>query len=66
VKNKRELNSSLKGATLGDPDNKDDDTLKWIKRSRKREKELAKKRLEELSKMDDTFLADYSESTHFC
>jgi U4/U6.U5 tri-snRNP-associated protein 1 len=62
VKNKRELQSSLKGTTLGDTDEKDEDTLKWIKRSRKKEKELAKKRLEELSKMDEAFLADYSES----
>jgi U4/U6.U5 tri-snRNP-associated protein 1 len=65
VKNKRELNSSLKGATLGDPDDKDDETLKWVKRSRKKEKELAKKRLEELSKMDETFVTDYSESIYF-
>jgi U4/U6.U5 tri-snRNP-associated protein 1 len=65
VKNKRELNSSLKGATLGDPDDKDDETLKWVKRSRKKEKELAKKRLEELSKMDETFVTNYSESIFF-
>jgi U4/U6.U5 tri-snRNP-associated protein 1 len=65
VKNKRELYSSLKGATLGDPDtSKDEDTLKWIKRSRKKEKELAKKRLQELNNMDDAALADYSESMH--
>jgi hypothetical protein len=66
VKNKRELYSSLKGATLGDPDDKDKDedtTLKWVKRSRKKEKELAKKRLLELNKMDEGFLADYSESS---
>ncbi|KAJ7170704.1 SART-1 family-domain-containing protein [Mycena crocata] len=54
VKNRRELNASLKGSTLGDADG-DDDTLKWIKKSKKREKELAKKRLAELESMDKVF-----------
>ncbi|KAJ6531811.1 SART-1 family-domain-containing protein [Mycena capillaripes] len=57
VKNRRELNASLKGATLGDADG-DEDTLKWIKKSKKREKELAKKRLEELESMDKVFQGD--------
>ncbi|KAF7330588.1 U4/U6.U5 tri-snRNP-associated protein 1 [Mycena venus] len=57
VKNRRELNASLKGATLGDAEG-DDDTLKWIKKSKKREKELAKKRLAELESMDKVFQGD--------
>ncbi|KAJ7158746.1 SART-1 family-domain-containing protein [Mycena filopes] len=57
VKNRRELNASLKGSTLGDADG-DDDTMKWIKKSKKREKELAKKRLEELESMDKVFQGD--------
>ena len=60
VKNRRELHTSLKGATLGDADG-DDDTLKWIKKSKKREKELAKKRLEELENMDKMFQEEYTE-----
>ncbi|KAJ8502715.1 hypothetical protein ONZ45_g11498 [Pleurotus djamor] len=60
VRNRRELNASLKGATLGDADG-DDNTLKWIKRSKKKEKELAKKRLEELENMDKQFQEEYSE-----
>ncbi|KAJ6494840.1 SART-1 family-domain-containing protein [Mycena vitilis] len=61
VKNRRELNTALKGSTLGDPDG-DEGTLKWIKKSKKREKELAKKRLEELESMDKVFQGDeYSE-----
>ena len=63
VRNKRELNAKLKGTTLGDADGDVDDTLKWIKKSKKREKELAKKRQEELESMDKVFQgADYTES----
>ncbi|KAJ7903509.1 SART-1 family-domain-containing protein [Mycena olivaceomarginata] len=60
VKNRRELNASLRGSTLGDADG-DDDTLKWIKKSKKREKELAKKRLAELESMDKMFQDEYTE-----
>ncbi|KAI6039897.1 SART-1 family-domain-containing protein [Pisolithus marmoratus] len=55
VRNKRELNSSLSGATLGDPDGDTEDTLKWIKKAKKREKELAKRRQQELENMDKAF-----------
>ncbi|KAF8273229.1 SART-1 protein [Lactarius quietus] len=61
VRNKRELNASLKGATLGDVDADTDDTLKWIKKSKKREKELAKKRQAELENMDKVFQEEYTE-----
>ena len=62
VKNKRELNASLKGATLGDPDADGDDALSWVKKSKKREKLLAKKRMEELENMDKLFQEEYTES----
>ena len=52
MRNRRELNASLKGATLGDADVDTDDVLSWFKRSKKKEKELAKKRLQELENMD--------------
>ncbi|KAF9449540.1 SART-1 protein [Macrolepiota fuliginosa MF-IS2] len=61
VRNRRELHASLKGATLGDADGDTDDTLKWIKRSKKKEKELARKRQEELEQMDQVFQAEYTE-----
>ncbi|KXN89099.1 U4/U6.U5 tri-snRNP-associated protein 1 [Leucoagaricus sp. SymC.cos] len=61
VRNRRELHASLKGATLGDADGGVDDTLKWIKRSKKKERELAKKRQEELEQMDKVFQAEYTE-----
>ena len=66
MRNKRELNARLKGATLGDLDGDVDDTLKWIKKSKKKEKELAKKRQEELENMDKVFQGDeYTESASF-
>jgi len=66
VRNKRELNASLKGATLGDVDVDTDDTLKWIKRNKKREKELAKKRQAEIEDMDKVFQGEeYTESESF-
>ena len=64
AKNKRELNAKLKGSTLGDAEDDVDDTMKWIKRSKKKEKALAKKRQEELEHMDKVFQGDdYTEST---
>ncbi|KAH9935252.1 SART-1 protein [Amylocystis lapponica] len=60
VKNRRELNAKLKGTTLGDAEG-DEDTLKWIKKNKKREKELAKKRQEELENMDKVFQDEYTE-----
>jgi SART-1 family len=64
VRNKRELNASLKGATLGDADADTDDALKWIKKSKKKEKQLAKKRQVELENMDKVFQEEYTESEH--
>jgi U4/U6.U5 tri-snRNP-associated protein 1 len=61
VRNRRELNASLKGATLGDADVDVDDTLKWLKRSKKKEKELAKKRQQELEDMDKMHQKEYTE-----
>jgi U4/U6.U5 tri-snRNP-associated protein 1 len=41
-----------------------DNTLKWIKKNKKKEKELAKKRQLELENMDKVFQGDdYTEST---
>ncbi|KAJ3744396.1 SART-1 family-domain-containing protein [Lentinula detonsa] len=61
VRNRRALNASLKGATLGDADADADDTLKWIKKNKKKEKELAKKRLQEFDSMDKVIQEDYTE-----
>ena len=70
MRNKRELNAKLKGATLGDVEGDVDDTLKWIKRSKKKEKELAKKRQQELEALDQMAQEEYTESayssTMFC
>lgn len=61
VRNRRELHASLKGATLGDAEEEVDDTLKWIKRNKKKEKELAKKRQLELENRDKELLDEYTE-----
>ncbi|KAI0956196.1 hypothetical protein AcV7_006656 [Taiwanofungus camphoratus] len=58
VRNRRELNAKLKGSTLGDANVDVDDTLKWIKKTKKREKELARRRQEELENMDKVFQGD--------
>ena len=63
VKNKRELHSSLKGATLGDPDDDEESALKWVKKSKKKEKELAKKKQDDLARMEEGFLAEYTEGS---
>lgn len=48
---------------MGDADADADDTLKWLKKSKRREKELAKKRMQELENMDKQFQGDeYTES----
>ena len=64
MRNKRELNARLAGATLGDADAGDtDDVKRWIKKSKKREKQLAQKRMEELEDMDKLLQGEeYTES----
>jgi hypothetical protein len=47
---------------LGDADADTDDALKWIKKNKKREKALAKKRQAELESMDKVFQEEYTES----
>lgn len=60
MRNRRELNASLKGPTLGDADGVDD-TLKWIKRNKRKEKELAQRRQQELESRDKDVLGEYTE-----
>lgn len=63
MRNRRELNASLTGATLGDPEGDSEDTLKWVRKAKKRERELARKRQSELENMDKSFQGDeYTES----
>ncbi|KZV88906.1 hypothetical protein EXIGLDRAFT_163275 [Exidia glandulosa HHB12029] len=64
LKNKRELNAGLKGRSLADlgADEGDvDDAKKWIKRSKKQEKLLAKRRQEELDDLDKAIQEEYTE-----
>jgi U4/U6.U5 tri-snRNP-associated protein 1 len=50
------------GPTLGDDDVDEDNIKKWVKKSKAREKELAKKRLQELDNLDRLHQDEYTES----
>ncbi|KAI9471359.1 SART-1 protein [Zychaea mexicana] len=56
-KNRKKNLEKLKGKGLGEVDNdeNDDSALSWIRKSRKREKELAERRAREQAEMDDAF-----------
>ena len=58
VRNRKKLNTSLHGTTLGDADGDTDDALKWIRKS----KELNKNGQEERNDMDEVAQDEYSES----
>jgi len=62
VRNRRELNAKLKGTTLGDADDDVDNTKAWLKKSKKKERELAAKRLKEIESMDQAAQDEYNES----
>ncbi|KIM27450.1 hypothetical protein M408DRAFT_24398 [Serendipita vermifera MAFF 305830] len=60
VRNRRELNAKLT-SYLGDVGDDNGDTLAWVKKSKKREKELAKKRQQEIEEMDKQSQQTYDE-----
>ena len=62
MRNRRELNAKLKGTTLGDADVDVDNTKAWLKKSKKKERELAAKRLKEIESMDQAVQDEYDES----
>lgn len=62
MRNRRELNARLGGTTLGDADDDVDNTKAWLKKNKKRERELAAKRLKEIESMDDAAQGEYNES----
>lgn len=62
ARNKLELNRRLVGATLGEAEDTLDDAKAWIKRSKKKEKELAAKRQAELDSRDALDSEAYTES----
>ncbi|CAE6471821.1 unnamed protein product, partial [Rhizoctonia solani] len=61
ARNRIELNRRLVGATLGDTEEDVMDAKNWIKKSKKKEKELAAKRQAELESMDQMAQATYDE-----
>lgn len=54
--------AKLQGKGLGDASDEEDSALNWIKKSRKRERDLAARREQELEEMDDSYQA--YDSTH--
>ncbi|KAF8602904.1 SART-1 protein [Ceratobasidium sp. AG-I] len=60
-RNQLELNKRLIGATLGDAEDEATDARSWIKRAKKKEKELAAKRAKELESLDKSTLDTYDE-----
>ncbi|KAH8550931.1 SART-1 protein [Umbelopsis sp. PMI_123] len=55
AKNRQKATEKLKGKGLGEASDDEESAMKWIKKSRKREKELAEKRARELAEMDKAF-----------
>jgi U4/U6.U5 tri-snRNP-associated protein 1 len=62
VRNRRELKAKLKGTTLGDANDDIDNTKTWLKKSKKRGKELEAKGLKELEDMNNAVMDVYDES----
>lgn len=62
VRNRRELNTKLKGRTLGDADNDIDNTKAWLKKSKKKGKELGAKNLEQIEDTKSAARDVYDES----
>jgi hypothetical protein len=64
VRNKQQLRASLKGKTLGQADGDTTTSSRaWVQRSREKEKEMAKKRQEEIENMDRALRGEeYTES----
>lgn len=62
VRNRRELNTKLKGTTLGDIDGDVDDTKAWVKKGRKKGKELDPKKSKVIETMNHAVQDMYDES----
>ncbi|KAI9019988.1 SART-1 protein [Phycomyces nitens] len=62
-KNRKKNLEKLQGKGLGEDDG-DDSALGWIRKSRKREKELAEKRARELTEMDESFGKNAYDASH--
>ena len=60
MRNRRELNARLKGATLGDADDDADNTKAWLKKSKK--KELAAKKSKGTESTNNAIQDVYNES----
>lgn len=62
MRNKRELNAKLKGTTLGDTGGDVDDTKAWVKKGRKKGKELDSKKSKVIENLTSIVQGMYDES----
>lgn len=62
ARDRKALNEKLKGQTLGEVDETEEkeDIKSWVKRTKKREQELAAKRAQELESQDKQFQEEYT------
>ena len=61
IKDRKSLNEKLTGTTLADVIEGENDDLKaWIKKNKRRERELASKKAEELENQDKHFQEEYT------
>ena len=66
AKDRRALNEKLIGHTLGEGDEGDTaDVKSWIKKTKKRQRELAEKRAMELENQDQLFQNEYTSGIVF-
>jgi U4/U6.U5 tri-snRNP-associated protein 1 len=60
AKDKKTLNDKLTGSTLGEAGDDADDLKSWIKKNKKRERDLAEKKALELESQDKQFQDEYT------
>lgn len=61
ARDRKVLNEKLVGKTLADPEGEEEDLTSWIKKTKRREKELAAQRARELESQDKLFQEEYTE-----
>ena len=61
ARDRKALNEKLTGKTLADAEGEEEDLTSWIKKTKRREKELAAQRAKELESQDKLFQEEYTE-----
>lgn len=61
ARDRKALNEKLVGKTLAEPEAEEEDLKSWIKKTKRREKEMAEQRARELESQDKMFQEEYTE-----